>query len=174
MCNSHLFKGQKLYDYDIDEANSRKEAQKIYDEALINVDFNNVRCNKCKRVGEYDIKGYYHRFIYYRGHFIKLRILRIECRACKRTHAVLFLDFIPWYSLSSLQAQTIFINDFKDDYLDEQFLYRLRNRYEKFKQLLRIFLLDVKDRIIDIAKITIPQISRQYLQIHKGVVILQT
>ena len=90
----------------------------IYVKAINSIDFNKVVCNKCRSVGNYEIKGYYHRYIIINNYKLRINILRIKCRNCGRTHAILFLDFIPYYQLSAIDSKIIIDNDFKDEYYD--------------------------------------------------------
>lgn len=69
-----------------------------------------ITCPKCNSVGRFYFHGYYTRFLYVVllvvNHFLKekisVKVARLKCQNCAKTHAVLHHDIIPYnrYSLS--------------------------------------------------------------------------
>ena len=63
---------------------------KLYAEATINLTFNKLICPSCNMVGNFEIKGYYERTIIVNNYSVRIKILRIRCKDCGRTHAIFF------------------------------------------------------------------------------------
>ena len=166
---NRFFKNNEI----INEIEAEYEAQKVYTNEIWKLNFNTITCNKCKTKGNFEIKGYYYRKIIIDNYSPKIRITRIKCQNCNRTHAILFLDFIPYCQLSTLNSNHLILQNFIDDLCDSQLIERLKNRINKFEQRL-------KDIGISVFTSTIEEVTRSYnqyrretyLQIHKGIVIL--
>ena len=146
----------------------QKEAQKLYDEATLNLDFNDVKCPRCHATGDYKVHGYYTRSLYYNYRRISVRILRVICNACKRTHAILFLDFVPWYRLISYHCKSLQEKNFIDDVIEDEILHRLKRRYLFFQNLCQIGLIDVKSDVDIITDEAFSAFNKAFLQIHRG------
>ena len=134
---------------DIDENLSEDEtiehAQHLYDKFINTINLYSKRCPKCHSQGNFEIKGYYTRYVYINYYKFRLRIIRYKCSSCNSTHAIFPLDLIS-YSI----------------YLSEFLFFFLKNSY-KCHQLLpsqkhaiikriKLFLSKVKslsNRIID-------------------------
>lgn len=145
----------------------------IYGEAINSIDFNKVVCHKCRAIGNYEIKGYYHRYIIINNYKLKINILRIKCKNCGRTHAILFLDFVPYYQLSAKDSKVIIENDFKDEYYDTELINHLRKRVKEFNNRIKPYGLNVfKDAILVITRTVVLNCYNSYLQIHRGIVLL--
>lgn len=150
-----------------------KKINEIYAEAINSIDFNNVECHKCKVTGDYEVKGYYERYIIINTYKLKIKILRIKCKNCGRTHAILFLDFIPYYQLSSLDSEEIIGNNFEDDIYNEEIINSLKKRVRKFNDRIRPYGLSVfNETILSIIKMIVFKCYNSYLQIHRGIVLL--
>lgn len=144
----------------------------IYVEAINSIDFNRVTCHKCKVIGGYEIKGYYHRYIIINNYKLKINILRIKCKNCGRTHAILFLDFVPYCQLSSTDSKIIIDNDFNDEYYDFDLIKRLKKRAEEFNNRIMPYGLNIfKNEITEITRIVVFNSYNSYLQIHRGIVL---
>ena len=144
----------------------------IYTEAINSIDFNKVVCHKCRFTGDYEVKGYYERSIIINNYKLKINLLRIKCKNCGRTHAILFLDFIPYYQLSSTDSKDIIDNDFNDEYYDLDLIERLKKRGKEFNNRIRPYGLNIfKDEILVITKTVVLNCYNSYLQIHRGIVL---
>lgn len=84
--------------------NKNKEIIPSYQDLL------NITCPKCNCVGRFYFHGFYIRFLYivlsgvncFIKKRIKVRVTRIKCQCCGKTHAILHHDVIPYrqYALS--------------------------------------------------------------------------
>lgn len=158
-----------LYFY---EETIQYEVQSLYCNKVDQLDLNMLRCNKCNDVGNFEIKGYYYRTIIINNISIRIRITRIRCKNCKRTHAILFLDFIPYYQLSSINSNRLILAKFINKEYDDLIIERLKKRVSLFEARLRDIAKSVyKDEIEEIT-IAYSQYRKQsYLQIHRGITI---
>lgn len=69
--------------------------QKIYDAYIDSIDFSLCQCS-CGAIGRFTIHGYYVRSLRYPFLKIQLTILRVKCKSCGRTHAVLHPVIVPY------------------------------------------------------------------------------
>lgn len=139
--------------------------QDIYFSKVDNLNFNRIGCPCCKSTGNFRVKGYYRRYIYFKGEAIKIKILRMKCESCGHTHAILFEDFIPYFQMTSFECLRLFLNNFISIDYDDNYLKRLKARFSKFK----LFISSIKCSLENIPEInlkSIQEIKKSYLQIH--------
>lgn len=89
---------------DLDNINQEK-----YDEIINNLDFNRLICPKCSH-SDLIIHGYYTRRLKTKIGTIYLRIIRVICKACGSTHALLLSCLVP-YSSIDLESHIRIINN---------------------------------------------------------------
>jgi hypothetical protein len=70
-------------------------SQKTYNKQIEYLPFHKLSCT-CKQKGSLIKHGYYNRFIKSPEGLIKLSILRVYCKSCKKTHAILPSWIIPY------------------------------------------------------------------------------
>lgn len=75
---------------------NKKITQKSYDEILDGLAFHQLVCPCCGRAGGLTRHGRYVRGIKIEGEFIRLRILRVKCENCGKTHALLPSYIVPY------------------------------------------------------------------------------
>lgn len=174
--NKFIFKSFKSFLIDSLILSTKKlenMINELYLEEINSIDFNHVVCHKCKATGDYEVKGYYERYIIINTYKLKIKVLRIKCKNCGRTHAILFLDFIPYYQLSSLDSQEIINNNFEEDVYNEEIINSLKKRVKKFNDRIRPYGLSVfNETILAITKMIVFKYYNAYLQIHCGTVLL--
>ena len=108
-----------------------------------------ITCPKCNCVGRFYLHGFYTRFLYVAilvvNSFLKdkisVRVLRLKCRNCNKTHAVLHHDIIPYnrYSLSFITEvlASFFISKYKvseiciEFEISEKLFYTILDYYKK-------------------------------------------
>jgi len=164
-----IFKNNEKFN----EIQLKYEVEQLYSNAVNQLDFNKITCNKCKEIGDFEIKGYYYRNIIINNISVRIRITRIRCRSCKRTHAILFLDFIPYYQLSSFNSNQLILKQFIDNEWDEQIIQRLKQRVKQFERRLKDIVMSVFTNTIEEITTSYNEYRREaYLQIHRGIVIL--
>ena len=86
-------------------------SQDIYDELLSTLQFHQLSCT-CGLSGSLKVHGYYLRRLKNGPFSIMLRICRVKCSCCGRTHALL-PDIIVPYSQISLPDQASIISSFE-------------------------------------------------------------
>lgn len=107
----------------------------------------------CGSKGNYVIHGYYYRSIKAPFFKLRLRVLRIRCQLCGKTHAVLPTDIVPYSQVTfSTQLDVVLtlenISISKDiltlhPELDDSDIYRIKKRYsEHWRERLLSSLLD--------------------------------
>ena len=150
------------------------EINLIYRRQVMKVDYNHLIWPKCKSIGNYRIKGYYERTIIVNNNPIRIRVLRIKCEDCGRTHAVFFLDFVPYYQLSSIDSNIIYKSNFKGTIYDPDLIKNLKKRYMIFIKRIAMFGISIKETILSITTKYIEARMNSYLQIHRGIIVINS
>lgn len=141
---------------------------RLYGEKVARLDFNRLRCGACQRAGDYEIKGYYRRKISINGVMVPVTVLRMKCRGCGRTHAIMFLDFVPYYRLASSTCHNLMARSFRSILYDDQVLYRLKRRASAFFLSVMHLAVTAADAIASVNLLSIPSAGLSFLQIHRG------
>lgn len=172
MFYSRLFKNSFMITNKL--KNVKRITQKYYDDFIDNLNLNSLSCPS-DGCGHHDFvrHGYYERTVKFKGYSIRLRILRIKCKYCGSTHAILLDCMVPYSQLSLDIQNTIIacnhIDDFKEYMdscldLDESNFYYVRNQFKKYwKQRLLSLSISLKD---DLVEKCFHYFSRQFMQIH--------
>lgn len=74
-------------------------SQKIYDDVINSLQFHRLTCT-CGRSGCLTIHGYYHRTVKSGDCGLRLRVCRVICSECGRTHALLLSSIVPYSQIS--------------------------------------------------------------------------
>lgn len=129
-------------------------SQKIYDDAISNLQFHQLVCT-CGHSGCLTIHAYYYRYVKSDVSKIRLRICRVKCHICGHTHALLLSDFVPYSqiplsthvaiiscllenkSFSSIMDATPSIDENNIRYIIRQYLYHWKQRLLSVKLLPR-------------------------------------
>ncbi|MGD9679317.1 MAG: DUF6431 domain-containing protein [Vulcanibacillus sp.] len=146
--------------------------QKNYDELINTLPFHKVSCT-CGQLGKLIKHGYYIRSIKTPDGLVKLKILRVKCKSCKRTHAIL-LDFIVPYSqillkdhisiiqvfekqlsFESIMLSNLLIDEGNLRYIIKQYLHHWKEKLLAYK---KVFNASVSEHCFTIFK-------RQFMQI---------
>lgn len=69
--------------------------QKIYNDFIDSFDFANHRCS-CSYSGYFIMHGYYWRWLRSSMGTTQLKILRVKCKSCNKTHAILPPYIVPY------------------------------------------------------------------------------
>lgn len=153
---------------DLDKINDAI-AQKLYVEAINKVNFNKIKCCQ-KKGGSFIVHGYYSRSFRLGECIIRIRITRIKCEYCGKTHAVFFNDVIPYSSFNALECHKILMN-----IIEPSFSYEV---IEKIKRIKRIILkrlellgLSIREKIEVLIKEAVHFIYVHFLQIHRGTIV---
>lgn len=121
---------------------NRELTQEIYDEVISNINTFCLECPRCK--AHYMIKhGYYSRGVKTKAGKIKLVVLRVKCKKCGSTHALLLSCIIPYQSIQLKDQLRIIRNKnvrqlMNDNaYINDRNVYYVRKNYRQyFKQML--------------------------------------
>ena len=168
-----LFNSVYKKQIDFYEETIEYEVQALYCSAVDHIGFNKLKCNKCNEIGNFVIKGYYYRTIIINNKAIRIRITRIKCKDCNKTHAILFLDFVPYYQLSTVNCRKLILVNFIDINYDELIIERLKKRVMIFETRLKDISKSVYINTIEEITMKYSEYRRQsYLQIHRGVVLI--
>lgn len=117
--------------------------QEKYDEIINNLDFNRLICPKCNH-SDLIIHGYYSRRLKTKIGTIYLRIIRVMCKACGSTHALLLSCLVPYSSIDLNGHIKIINNDDVGGLMDEisdidesnvAYVLRMFNKYFKERLL---------------------------------------
>ena len=92
--------------------------QAKYDEIIDNLDFNRLICPKCSH-SDLIIHGYYTRRLKTKIGTIYLRIIRVICKDCGSTHALLLSCLVPYSSVDLNSHIRIVNNDDINGLMDE-------------------------------------------------------
>ena len=154
-------------------------SQKNYNEIIDKLQFHSISCT-CGQKGQLIRHGYYTRSIKTPSGLKSLKILRVKCNHCNRTHAIL-LDFIVPYSRITLEDHLAIIKSFEskqsyepimllNPYIDEgNIVYVIKQYLHHWKQKLFAFGLSINNCLI---KNCFFVFKRQFMQIKRTLNIL--
>ena len=71
-------------------------SQFIYENIINDIDFMTVPCPSCNHSGHLIKHAHYPRCLRTCDGVVSLRILRVKCKFCGKTHAVLLVDIVPY------------------------------------------------------------------------------
>ena len=92
--------------------------QKIYNQLIADLQFHQLTCT-CGHSGSLSVHAYYHRSVKVPDGKLRLRICRVVCSSCGRTHALLPSFVVP-YSQIPLQEQVEIISTYeKSDSMED-------------------------------------------------------
>ena len=146
--------------------------QKFYDTYVNRIDLMKIRCPHCSHCGAV-IHGYYLRKVKTPVGKLCLRIMRIRCSFCGKTHAVLVSALIPYSQISFSDTLAILVSDNTEErkalmeennLIDESDIYRVLSSFNKhWKERLRSFFLSLEDE--DLCGSCLRLFQRQFMQI---------
>ena len=153
-------------------------SQKIYDSVVDSIDIQQIRCC-CGHAGTLIHHGSYRRSVKAPNGLLTLRIIRVKCSFCGKTHALLLSGIVP-YSRISLRDQAEII----ECHLGNGVMSRLLDRCPSIdennvKYVIRQYRRHWKERLLSESLLTsrIPDLvvgcfrafSQQFMQVHSTV-----
>lgn len=134
--------------------------QQIYNEYIFSFDFTTCSCS-CGATGRFVMHGYYTRSIKTPIGKIKLKILRVKCKSCGKTHAILHASIVPYSQVVLNDTTSIIIN-----YENNESIVNILNDNPEITEsdvryTINKFKKDWKERIISIASIPILMFLKQ-------------
>lgn len=148
--------------------------QKKYNKAINDLHFHQLSCT-CGQKGTLIKHAYYKRSIKCAGELIPLIILRVKCKSCMKTHAILPDLFVP-YSRILLEDQIEIIKAhfhhkshnpimIKNYLIDEgNVRYIIKNFKKHWKERLSTFAISLDDKLI---KLCFYYFKRRFMQIKR-------
>lgn len=136
-----------------------------------------IECS-CHQRGTLKIHAYYSRSIKTPFGKVKIRILRVICSFCHRTHAILPMFIVPYSQIQMEDQINIILNDlssdiFQYDEIDFNTIYRIKSnyiKYFKFRLISENIVLNDYG-LSELSKTCIHLFKRQFMQIHRGNII---
>ena len=106
-----------------------KLSQSIYNKIIDSLDFNSICCNSCSS-NNWAFHASYDRYVDILNRCFKIKILRVICLTCGKTHAILVKDMIPFSILSFNDIISVLI-DADSDLVSSAHFYFLKYKYPK-------------------------------------------
>ena len=162
-------KGIFMITLKVEKENSELTQEK-YDTIIRNIDIHSLECT----CGRHDmvVHSYYSRNIKTKSGVIKLDILRVKCKECGKTHAVLLSLIVPYQSVElEIQIQIIKDEDVEalmvnNEAIDEQLVYRIKKRFKsKFEKWMSLNKLSFLD---DLVKLAFRDFKSNFMQMRRG------
>lgn len=100
--------------------------QKSYTNTVNSIDFSKISCS-CGATNSFKTHSYYVRNVSFLGLKIKIRIMRVICADCGRTHAILIESMVPFSILSKDDIVSIIVNN---NHYDPSYLSYLRRSFD--------------------------------------------
>ena len=152
---------------------------KIYGEITANLPLYQLHCS-CGHAGCLVRHGYYRRRLKTRHDTIVLHILRVKCKECGRTHAILPELVVPYsqipadlqqymllYPLGSPELEALMQ---ENNDISESNILAVRSRYRKnWKERLLTMGHGIRDDIADLIRKAFSFFHRQFMQIRCGI-----
>lgn len=114
-------------------ANALHIFKSFYSRLINTIDFSSVECS-CHSC-DWSFHGYYKRYYTFLNRKIRVKILRIKCNTCGKTHALLIEDMIPFSTLSYEEI----ISGIGDDFtIDQSHHLYLLHKYERPHSFLKM------------------------------------
>lgn len=155
---------------------NEKEFENSYCRLIDNLNIPLIQCS-CKNIGCLSIHAYYTRCIKTPFGKVKMRILRLICSICNRTHALLPSFIVPYSQISIDDQKDIIKNDtesalYKFGQLDINTLNIIKSNYYNFyRAQLRVFNIDINLDNNALMSKCVSLLKKQFMQIHRGIII---
>lgn len=102
--------------------------QKIYYKIISSIDFNSIPCDSCSH-SNWVYHSSYLRFIDFLDHRFKIKIVRVICRHCGKSHAILVEQMIPFSSLSHSDIINV-LSHYDTSLVYSSHFYFLKDKYK--------------------------------------------
>lgn len=152
-------------------------SQSFYDSVINTIQFHQLTCS-CGHSACMTIHGYYLRSIKLPDGTLRLRICRVRCSECGKTHALLLSSIVPYSQIRTCDQQQIciaFEQQFSADSvcdsnpeIDENNVkYVLRNYRRHWCEMLKSLRISLSP-FITLIRSCFANYSAQFMQIHRG------
>ena len=154
-------------------------SQEIYDLAIEKLQLHLIQC-KCGHSGCLVRHAYYNRKLKRRKGSLQLRVLRLKCQNCGRTHAVLTDQIVPYEQVPlEIQKEMIMLSVFSSELeqimtenpeITESDTIAVKRRYRKFwKERLAAIGKDITTNLEELVRSAFSSFHRQFMQIRWGI-----
>lgn len=144
---------------------------KEYEKNIKNINLFNIKCScgKCNLV-KY---GYYTRYIKYNDKKEKITILRVKCKSCCKTHAILPSFIVPYIQTPILEVLEILQTDDISSIDKEAYIIK-RKYFNIWERKITSLFLDVTDDLTVLIEKCSNTFKQCFMQIHKGIYIVNS
>lgn len=170
-----------MISYNVNKINIKKNYNikkfiSSYEVEYLRLDCVSIKCPNCNSYKMVK-HGYYVRYLIIDEHTEKhsIKILRVKCKHCGKTHAILPFLVIPYIQTTLIRAIIIidtFENNKKENYSYLSCEYRIISIFKRiWKNKLKSYSLKlstVKSKFLNILKTFINNENKYFLQVHKG------
>lgn len=150
-----------------------------YGKITANLPLYRIHCS-CGHAGCLVRHGYYRRKLKTRQGTIVLRILRVKCRECGRTHAIIPELAVPYSQIPADLQQLMLLHPLGSPELEELMrdncditesnVLAVGSRYRRnWRERLAALGMKLGDGIADLVRNSFAAFHRQFMQIHRGI-----
>lgn len=104
-----------------------------YDKIIASIDFDSIVCNSCSH-HDWVFHATYLRSVDFLVRNVKIKIVRIICLNCGKTHAILVNDMIPFSILSHSDIINV-LSSLDPDFVYSSHLWFLKSKYQSIDYL---------------------------------------
>ena len=151
-------------------------SQSFYDSVINRIQFHQLTCT-CGHSACMTIHGYYYRSIKLPTGTLRLRICRVRCSECGKTHALLLSSIVPYSQIRTCDQQQICIAfeqhlsassvcDSNPE-IDENNVKSVLRNYRRWREMLKSLRISLSPLIVLIDS-CFANYSAQFMQIHRG------
>lgn len=152
-------------------------SQSFYDSVINRIQLHQMTCT-CGHSACMTIHGYYRRNVKLPDGTIRLRICRVRCSECGRTHALLLSSIIPYSQIRTFDQQQICISyeqslssvsvcDLNPEIDENNIKSVLRNYRRHWREMLRSLRISLSPLFMLVSS-CFSNYSAQFMQIHSG------
>ena len=146
--------------------NSFKSDINNYYKKIAEIDVLTIKCPNC---GHHNMErhGYYKRYIIINGNKYSIRILRVRCKMCGHTHALLPDFIVPYLHLPITSLQQLITSD-NNTSEDETIIKLIRKIKKKWEPVILSLGLNFKTKLSELVFLCSKAFRWCFMQIHRG------
>lgn len=149
-------------------------SQDLYDTVIEGFPLHTVRCT-CGSIGELIRYGHYHRTVKFMSQSIRLCVVRVMCKNCGHTHAILLSVIVPYSQVMLRDHQDILIAYHTGQQTEPIMERNILIDENTIKYVVRQYLRHWKQRLLSMGASLMEELtppcfanySRQFMQIHR-------
>lgn len=145
------------------EFNSNIEKYRIF---IANIEVKTIKCPNCNAL-DMERHGYYKRYVNIRGKKHYIRILRVRCKVCGQTHAVLPNFVIPYLHEPIIDMYNM-ISSSNTSNIEENLYKTILKIKKKWSPMLHSLMLTFKHSLKELVHYCYKAFNMCIMQIHRG------